>query len=118
MIDEILYHFDRWGSYVGHLDEENRYFLRDGTLRGRLVESRKLYDENGRYLGRLDAQGQYWDERGEFRGYFRAPNGRAALDRTAASPPPEAHERKRPVAKRRIESRPRRTSSSDRSIGR
>jgi hypothetical protein len=75
MMWERRYHFNRYGSYIGYVDEKGQYFLCDGTYRGRLGESGQLYDEHGTPRGHIDAQGQYWDEHRTFRGYFRGPSG-------------------------------------------
>ena len=64
------YHLDRFGTYLGFVDESGRYFDRSGCLRGSLNASGKLYDETGAPRGHIDTQGQVWDEQGGYRGYL------------------------------------------------
>lgn len=79
------YHFNRYGSYIGYIDEDGKYFLCDGTYRGSVTSGGTFYDENGQLHGRVDVQGQYWGEDGVFLGYFRGPSGMAV---PPASGPP------------------------------
>ena len=64
------YHLDRFGTYLGFVDESGRYFDRSGSLRGSVNASGKVYDETGAPSGHIDTQGQVWDERGGYRGYL------------------------------------------------
>jgi len=64
------YHFDRFGSYLGYLDESGLYYDRAGVCRGRVSAEGFFYDTEGTCRGRIDVQGQMWDERGSYRGYF------------------------------------------------
>ncbi len=64
------YHFDRFGSYLGYLDESGRYYDREGVCRGYVNREGLFYDVEGTCRGHIDVQGQMWDERGSYRGYF------------------------------------------------
>jgi len=78
----VKYHFDRWGSCVGYVDADGRYFDARGMLRGHVNERSRLYGEDGAYRGRFDIQGQFWDEHGIARGYL---HGAAAMPMTGSS---------------------------------
>jgi len=64
------YHLDRFGTYLGFVDESGRYFDRSGCLRGSVNDAGKVYDETGSPRGHIDTQGQVWDEQGSYRGYL------------------------------------------------
>jgi len=63
------YLFDRWGTCIASIDDEQRLLDRGGRPQGRLVRNREVYDGDGKYRGRIDILGQYWSESGGFIGY-------------------------------------------------
>lgn len=69
------YHFDRFGTYLGYVDQHGHYYEKDGTCRGTLADDGALVDGDGVCRGRFDVQGQFWDERGSYGGYLSQPNG-------------------------------------------
>ena len=67
------YHFTRFGSCLGYIDEVGHYYGQDGSFGGSVSDSGAFFDEHGIYRGYIDVQGCYWDCEGRPRGYFRAP---------------------------------------------
>lgn len=88
MVAARRYHFNRYGSYIGFVDEDGRYYLCDGTYRGCLTAAGVMLDPSGRRRGHVDVQGQYWDEEGVFRGYLRGPTGSHVPPAPAIPAPP------------------------------
>jgi hypothetical protein len=86
MTGDRRYHFNRYGSYIGYVDENGSYYLRDGTYRGCLNNKGAVFDANGKHCGHVDIQGQYWGDDGMFLGYLRGPNG-LAVPASPAVPP-------------------------------
>jgi hypothetical protein len=93
MTGDRRYHFNRYGSYIGYVDEDGRYFLCNGTYRGHLDSKGVVFDEGGKLQGHVDVQGQYWDADGSFLGYLRGPNGLASPLLDLPPPPGVVHRR-------------------------
>jgi len=64
------YLFDRWGTYIGKIDESGAYFDAKGYRVGQFT-GRDVYGCDGTHRGWIDVVGQYWSERGQFLGYVR-----------------------------------------------
>lgn len=69
-MDKPAYHFDRWGTYLGRVDEDGRYFDSGGTLCGLIDDGGVLTSTDGKSRGHVDVQGQVWDDRGRYAGFF------------------------------------------------
>jgi hypothetical protein len=80
------YHFDRFGTYLGYVDEHGRYFDRCEQLQGTVTNAGIVCDTNGAPRGHIDVQGQYWDQEDIFLGYFRRPVPMPASAEPQASP--------------------------------
>lgn len=81
------YHFDRYGRYLGYLDESGRYYDSGGACQGYVV-SGEFYDTLGNRRGRIDVMGNFYDECGTCRGYLRRshPTAPASPFASLASP--------------------------------
>jgi hypothetical protein len=88
------YLFDRWGTYVGMIDDSGCYFDTHGRELGRVVAGREVYHRDGTYRGHIDALGQYWDELGHFLGYL----GPMVAERPCVHDSPLAAPRSKPQA--------------------
>jgi hypothetical protein len=88
------YIFDRWGTWIGNVEDDSRYCDPHGHCVGKVMPDGMVYDQKGACRGHFDVQGQLWDAHGTSLGGM-IPNWRQAHSERHNGDPPQgtaAHE--------------------------
>jgi hypothetical protein len=69
----IRYHFDRFGSYLGYVDDTGNYYDLTGTCRGYFEPAGggDFYTSDGTRGGFVDPVGNFYDDQTIHLGYLR-----------------------------------------------